>query len=746
MAWLTSRKRETKNRLAWFKDLPLRYRLIVPFLGLAFFGTFSLVWLFIMSQNDLMEKQENHWLVGIYHSFQHTVDLRGRWAVSLASGFARNPEVAAALAERDRARLIRLCYPAFIFLEQHYGIKQFHFEVVPGRSFLRLHRLYQYGDLLTPYRKQIQDVLEKGVEVYGLECGVTGYGIRGVVPVHWEGRLVGSLEIGFALGEGLLDEVRRRTNVEISLMLPGDEDGVFQVFATSLPEAFDRKDSVYREVFATGKPRIFVRELFSEPYAVLVGPIRNYAGETEALVELLVNRSEVLALAKRYRHWMLGIGVLGMILSVGAIYVVSLMFTRPIARMIEMAREIASGKPVRPTALRPSGELGVLADALDEMVSSLEVSRRKISEYADNLEDMVRERTQALRESEEKYRTLVETVPLVVYRLDREGRTIYINRFVEELLGLSPETVLREPDFWKMKVCEEDRERLWPLMERCLREGTEFKAEYRVCHASGRFVYVLDHALPVLHEDGSVRVVDGFLVDVTDRHRLQQQIIQTEELRTLSEISARLAHEIRNPLAVAGGFARRLLLKLPEDDPNRRKVSIILEEVMRLEGILERILAYLKPVEVSLERMALNDAVTEVIRDNAQYLFQAGVNYQLELAEGLCSVMLDRALFKQALETLLRSVVGFVRPEGGQLLVRTGCSDNNAQLELIARGVQVSEDDLDHFFYPFTSRVDETRTLDLPLAKMIVYKHGGLIRVYRKGSEELHLSLNVPLS
>jgi nitrogen-specific signal transduction histidine kinase len=67
-------------------------------------------------------------------------------------------------------------------------------------------------------------------------------------------------------------------------------------------------------------------------------------------------------------------------------------------------------------------------------------------------------------------------------------------------------------------------------------------------------------------------------------------------------------------------------------------------------------------------------------------------------------------------------------------------------LELIARGVQVSEDDLDHFFYPFTSRVDETRTLDLPLAKMIVYKHGGLIRVYRKGSEELHLSLNVPLS
>ncbi len=746
MASLVSRKRETKNLLARFKDLPLRYRLIVPFLCLAFFGTFSLVWLSIVSQNDLIGKQENQRLLGIYHSFQHTLDLRGRWAVSLASSFARNPQVAAALAERDRVRLIQLCYPAFIFMQKRYGIKQFHFEVAPGRSFLRLHRLYQYGDLLKPYRKQIQDVLEKGAEVYGLERGVTGYGIRGVVPVRWEGRLVGSLEIGFALGDELLGEVRRRANVDISLMLPGDDERVFHVFATSLPEALDRKDSVYGEVFATGEPRIFVCDLFSEPYAVLVGPIRDYAGETEALVELGVNRSEMLALAKRYRHWMLGIGVLGMILSVGAIYVVSLIFTRPIARMIEMAREIALGKKVRPTALRPSGELGVLADALDEMVFSLEASRQKISEYADNLEDMVRERTRALRESEEKYRTLVETVPLVVYRLDREGRTIYINRFVEELLGLSPEAVFREADFWKTKVCEEDRERVWPLMERCLRQGTEFKAEYRVHHASGRYLHVLDHALPVLHEDGSVRVVDGFLVDVTDRHRLEQQIIQTEELRTLSEISARLAHEIRNPLAVAGGFARRLLLKFPEDDPNRRKVSIILKEVMRLEGILERILAYLKPVEVSLERMALNDAVTEVIRDNAQQLFQGGVNYQLELAEGLGSVMLDRALFKQALETLLRSVIGFVRPEGGQLLVRTGYSDNSAQLEFIARGVQVSEDDLEHFFYPFTSRVDESRALDLPLAKMIVYKHGGLIRVYRKDSEELHLRLSVPLS
>ena len=80
-------------------------------------------------------------------------------------------------------------------------------------------------------------------------------------------------------------------------------------------------------------------------------------------------------------------------------------------------------------------------------------------------------------------------------------------------------------------------------------------------------LYVMDHAQPILDEEGNVESVDGFMLNVTDRHSLEQQVIQTEELRTLSEISERLAHEIRNPLVAAGGFARRMLNTLSDEDP-----------------------------------------------------------------------------------------------------------------------------------------------------------------------------------
>ncbi len=732
--------------MKYLRTLPLRYRLIVPFIVLAFFGTCSLVWLAILGQNTLIRRQEQQRLESFYKTFLHTLELRGQWAVSLASGFARNPEIAKALADRDRLRLLQLCYPAYDFMKRHYGIQQFHFEIPPGRSFLRLHRLYQYGDELWTYRKQIQDVLRENREVYGLEKGATGYGIRGAVPVYWQGEVVGILEVGFSLSEKILEPMRLHGDVDVSIIAPREgEPGQFEVVATTLTERFDRRHPVYGEVFRRGAQSFVNLKVGARPYALLLSPIANYQGETAALVELGVDRSDTLALTVRYRRWMLGLGLVGMILSVGAIYIIALVFTRPIDRMIAFAREIAMGRAVRPLELRPSGELGTLADALDEMLGSLEMSREQIKLYAATLEEKVQARTRELRESEEKYRTLVERVPLVVYRLDKSGTMVFVNRFIEDLLGMTQQEVLEQPRFWKEKVWFEDRDRIWPLMDQCLREGREFRQEYRVRHRNGRAIYVLDHALPALDGEGKVQMVDGFLVDVTERHELQQQIIQTEELRTLSEISARLAHEIRNPIAVAGGFARRLLTRLPEDDPNRQKVHIILKEMARLESILEKIQAYLKPVVIVPQKSDFNAIVTRVIRDLTPKFQGHGVRWIVQLQPDVPQLMLDSELIRKSLEVLFEALLSYCSADGGTLTITTSAGPNAVVFEVTACGLHVSDDDIEHFFYPFTSRMDESRLLDLPLAKMILHRHRSLVRLQRKGEKELLLSVTLPV-
>jgi PAS domain S-box-containing protein len=724
------------------RDMPLRYRLSIPFLILALFGTVSLVVLAILSQNELIQREEMERLNGYDRAFDHKIDRQGRWAVSLASSFARNPEIAEALARQDRLRLIELCYASFTFMKAHYGISQFNFHTLPPRMFLRLQRLYEFGDTLD-YRGTISDAISSASETFGLEEGLTGYGIRGVAPVFFGDQLVGTTEIGFNFGHVLLNEMKEQFGVEATLLFPRQSGGGFSIYSTTFAGAIERDDPAYARVFQDGSPEVLLQRIGGRPYAVWVRTIRNYEGRIVGLVEFCVDRTDTLSITAHYRRIMIGVGILGLFLSVGAIYLISLYFSQPIGEMVGFAREIASGAHVHPSGLRPSGELGVLAEALDEMLLSLKDSREKIQEYADNLEHMVHLRTRALRESEEKYRTLVESVPLVVYRLISSGRLIFINHFIEELTGISAKEAMDDPDFWRHKVLEDDRERVWPLMERCLLHGSEFKAEYRISHTNGKSIFVLDHAIPVMDEKGQVEIVDGFLVNVTDRHRLQQQILQTEELRTLTEISARLGHEIRNPLVAAGGFARRLLESLPAGDSNREKVQIIVQEVARLEKILEKTLAYLRPFEVSLEKGSLNDLLIQVLEEHKDLFSERSVVCGLNLSLSLPFIPLDRALFKKALGSTIQAMIGYC-PSAGKLEVQTYAGESLVHLDITLKGAVVSPDDIEHFFYPFTTRLDPSRAIDLPMAKMIIHKHRGVLQLRRKDPNLLVLSLSLP--
>lgn len=725
-----------------FHDLPLRYRLSIPFFILAFIGTSSLVFLAILSQDELIGDGERFQLLGYDRSLEHDMDLQGRWAVSLAATYAKNPQVAAALAGRDRLRLIELCYPSYLSMKERYKISQFNFHILPPRNFIRLQRLYEFGDALD-YRQTIIDAVSQKQEVAGIEKGRTGYGMRGVVPVNFDGEIVGTLEIGFDLGKALVDGIKRQFGIEASFLFPNENATVFTSAFTTFDGGFERSGPEYEEAFKGGAARFLTREISGLPYAVLVRSVRDYKGTKFALAEFCVDRSRTLGVMHRYGWLMMEIGLFGLLLSVAGIYLLSLYFTRPIGKMVEFAEKIASGETARALDSNPSGELRVLAEALDNMAASLETSQEQVRNYTENLEQMVQVRTRALHESEEKYRTLVENVPLVVYRLLENGKTIFINRAIEDVMGIPVRDALAMEGFWKEKVWEDDRANIWPLMDGCLRDGEEFKAVYRVAHADGKPVHVLDHALPVFDEQGCVETVDGFLLDVSEKHRLQEQIVQTEELRTLSEVSERLAHEIRNPLVAAGGFARRLLLGMPEDDPNRDKVRIIVSEVARLEKILEKILSYLKPFEILPERCSLNDLLEEVLEAQREQLSRRSFDYELDLAANLSPIYLDRVLFKRAIETIFASLLDVCRTGYG-LKVRTYSAESAIKLEIVVKGVQISKDDVEHFFYPFTSGPERSGTVDLPLAKMIIHKHQGLVHLRVQDSQDLSLKVVFP--
>jgi signal transduction histidine kinase len=226
--------------------------------------------------------------------------------------------------------------------------------------------------------------------------------------------------------------------------------------------------------------------------------------------------------------------------------------------------------------------------------------------------------------------------------------------------------------------------------------------------------------------------------------KLQEQILRSEGLKTVGKVSARLAHEIRNPLVSAGGFARRLLSSMGPDDPNRAKVEIILKEVGRLESILRTILNYIQPLELEVAPSDLSAVIQSALVDLRKLLQSKDIRLELHLSQDLPPVPFDRKLMRRVMETLLMNTLLQMEPAEA-LSISTSADREGVSLVMVYPCRRLSPDDVDHFFYPFTTFQMECQAVDLPLCKVIVDKHGGAIEAYTKNPGEICLRVVLPL-
>jgi len=277
-----------------------------------------------------------------------------------------------------------------------------------------------------------------------------------------------------------------------------------------------------------------------------------------------------------------------------------------------------------------------------------------------------------------------------------------------------------------------------------LQEGKEFFAEYRIKHKNGHIVHVTDHAIPFRTADGLISSVDGIIMDVTGRIKLQEELIRAEGLRTVSEVSNRLAHEIRNPLVSAGGFARRLLSAMSQDDPNRAKVEIIVKEVGRLETILRMMLAYIQPLELQMSRTDSNHLVERALSSVDMEIKERNLRVDLQLDSGLPIISVDRPQMELAVETLIKKAVNQMQ-KSATLLISSYPENKMFRLVIRYPVQHMSFDDVEGFFYPFTTSQSGHDTVDLPMTKILVLKHGGMVDVRMEGSGELTIHLSLPL-
>ncbi len=708
--------------------------------------------LFVVSyrfQASLIQVNEDTRLRNLYQVFLNDIESRKNAALSLAYLTAKNPEVAEALARRDRNRLITLLYPAYQILERDFGVRQFHFHLPPATSFLRLHALGRYGEKMEAYRPTINRVRETGVGVGGIERGVLGLSIRSVAPVFYQGRQIGTVEFGLSLEKPLLNEFKKNYGSDVVLYIQEkpEQDGP-KVFASTLEQTFLPK-KLFSRLLASGEVVFQPEFLGNRKMASIIGPVRDFSTKIIGVVKISVDRSPTLSLLNRYAFLAAGLGLLGLAASICFVWFISVAFTRRIGEVVKGADEIASGRRDTRLAIKSGDELGVMARAINQMLASLETSQSHLQEYAQNLESMVEQRTRSLKESEKTYRTLVENVPLIVYMIQPDGTTAFLNRSVEQILGAPPQQMNGRYDIWTGYIHPEDRDRIVALRENCLRDRKELHTEYRMVHKGGAVVHVFEHAVPVYDEEKNFIRMDGIVVDVTVNKELQEKILQAQELETLGQISARMAHEVRNPLTAIGGLARRLVKSFEPSDPRLEKGRLIVDQVQKLEKILQMMLAYIEPPSIRLQPGDLNLAVTRAIAGLRTENPPDGFSVRTTLDQDLGLIKLDQDLLEETLTHLLEHARQHMGGKG-ELEVATRKNGAQATVTLGYPVPSLSEEDLEHFFYPFALDASPekgglgTERGDVSLVKIVIHRHGGVINVSKENGDRIKITISLP--
>ena len=434
----------------------------------------------------------------------------------------------------------------------------------------------------------------------------------------------------------------------------------------------------------------------------------------------------------------------GIVISFLFTFLVAALFTRPIKQIVKEAQDIAQEKRERRLEPRPLDEIGMLTDALNTMIEALRKKRMEIQDYARNLERRVQERTADLVAAMEDYRTLVEHVPLIVYRVLRDGTTEFINSYLTDSLGYTIEEAVRDKTFWRKKICGKDLQGGKDMFTTCFEHGEECWVERQVTHKDGRVLTFIDHAIPTRDESGKTKWVDGIMIDISELKRLQERALQTEEIRILGEISARMAHEIRNPLAAAGGFARRLLDSLPKQDPRHKLAQIIMKEVARLEHFLKILLTSIEPFELSLSPVDVNRLLRSMVVKLEGDLKSRKITVKEAFSREFPDIQGDEQRLNQAFQSLLRHAIVSI-PEGGELFLSTDHAGDSVSVILRYKVPHLSEDDLEQFFFPHVEAETESTILDLPLSKIIIHRHGGKVDVLQEEGNALTIRIELPI-
>lgn len=357
---------------------------------------------------------------------------------------------------------------------------------------------------------------------------------------------------------------------------------------------------------------------------------------------------------------------------------------------------------------------------------------------------------EALRESEERFRELAESIREVFWLTEPDGRMLYVSPAYEAIWGANAEALYSSQERWLEFVHPDDRDAV--AAARSLEAGGSYDQEYRIVRADGEVRWIRDRAFPVTGRNGRAMRVAGVAEDITERRLLEEQVRQTQKMESVGELAGGVAHDFNNWLTVIQSYSDLLLEELAPDGEVREYVQEIQAASERAASLTRQLLAFSRR-EIIERRVVEVNAVVLDTEKMLRRLLGEDVEVRTRLAQGLPRVHADPGQLVQVLMNLAVNARDAM-PRGGTLTVATSearpdggaAAQRWVEIQVSDTGTGIAADVVPRIFEPFftTKGVGKGTGLGLSVVHGIVQQAGGRISVQSRPGEGTTFTVLLP--
>ena len=385
-----------------------------------------------------------------------------------------------------------------------------------------------------------------------------------------------------------------------------------------------------------------------------------------------------------------------------------------------------------------SGKVIAAIETIQDVSSQREMDI-KLEEYAETLQNELTDNISLRREVEKLYNylhSIIDSLPDKILDLNRDEIVSFVSRDVKKDGGIISETYGGK--HFAEFVDEENREFAldrWKDAQKGI--FTPYEMTVTAKDGSRRNLRIIPR---------SIKGTDRYILvqrDITDFKALEEKFYESQKLAAIGQLSAGIAHEVRNPLSSIKMSLQILEKRMKPEGNDSKRFQIAGREVEHLEKLVNDILIYAKPSDPIKKPSDLEKIIGHALAMTEKSVSDKHVRVEMDLAKDLPLLNVDPAMLEQAFLNIYHNAIDAME-DGGKLSISALQANGRVFIEIKDDGCGISKEDMPYIFNPFFTKKSYGTGLGLTQIKKIIDLHRGMIEISSEEGQGTSVVIGFP--